>query len=95
VGELYANFGVAGGIIGMGVFGFIIGVLYRILSDKAVFHPVWYAWGPFTGFFVMKAEEGLMEIMTWMIKSGVVMLLVILLFERFATYRKNRLVAHA
>lgn len=76
-GEMYANFGLYGGVFGMTVYGYLIGLLYLCLYNKAKENPVWWAWGPFVGFMAMKAEEGLMETTTWIIKSMVVMLLVI------------------
>lgn len=76
-GEMYANFGLYGGVIGMAVYGFLLGLLYLFLYNKAIENPVWWAWGPFVGFMAMKAEEGLMETTTWIIKSMLVMFIVI------------------
>lgn len=76
-GEMYANFGLYGGVIGMAVYGYLIGMLYLRLYNKALENPVWWAWGPFVGLMAMKAEEGLMETTTWIVKSMVVMFIVI------------------
>lgn len=76
-GEMYANFGLYGGVIGMAVYGYLIGLIYLRLYKKALENPVWWAWGPFVGLMAMKAEEGLMETTTWIVKSMVVMFIVI------------------
>lgn len=83
VGEMYANYGIVGGIFGMAVFGFLLGFLYyKFLYKKAIRHSVWYAWGPFVGYYAMKAEEGLMETTTWIFKSILVMVLVIFISNK-------------
>lgn len=83
-GEMYANFGFLGGIIGVGVFGFLVGFLYMRLYKRAAENPVWWAWGPFVGFWAMKAEEGIMEITTWVVKSLIVMATVIFITNLIA-----------
>lgn len=86
IGELYANFGIIGGILGIGCFGYLLGFLYfKFLYNKALAHPVWYAWGPFIGYYAMKAEEGLMETTTWIVKSLIVMVIVIFTSNKLNT----------
>lgn len=87
-GEMYANFGLYGGVIGMAVYGFLLGMLYLFLYNKATENPVWWAWGPFVGFMAMKAEEGLMETTTWIIKSMLVMFIVIYVCNKAHGRRK-------
>lgn len=81
-GEMYANFGLYGGVIGMAVYGYLIGLLYLLLYNKALENPVWWAWGPFVGFMAMKAEEGLMETITWIVKSLIIMVAIIIICKK-------------
>jgi hypothetical protein len=88
IGEMYANFGY-GGVIGMAFYGYLIGLLYLLLYNKAVKNPVWWVWGPYLGFMAMKSEEGLMETMTWIVKSLVIMVTVIFICNKMRK-RDNR-----
>lgn len=88
-GEMYANFGIYGGVLGMGVFGYFIGFLYSILYKKAAQNPVWWAWGPFVGLFALKGEEGFMEITGWIVKSIIVMATIIFIAEKLS--RRQRI----
>lgn len=76
-GEMYANFGPYGGIIGVGIFGYLIALLYRRLHKKALENPVWWAWGPFLGFYAIKTSEGLWEIIGWIVRGIIIMMVVI------------------
>lgn len=83
-GEMYANFGPLGGVLGMAVFGFFMGFLYRSLYRRAAENRVWWAWGPFVGFFALKAEEGFMETIVWSLRGIVVMATLIFVCNRIA-----------
>jgi hypothetical protein len=86
-GEMYANFGVNGGILGMGLFGLCLGLLYRWMGRLAVRESVWWAWAPFILLWALKAEEDLSNIENWIVKALIVMGLVVLFSNAPASKR--------
>jgi hypothetical protein len=89
-GELYANFGPYGGIIGVGLFGYLIGLFYKSLYKRALANPAWWAWGPFCGFFAIKTSEGFMEIITWLVRSILIMVIVIFITKNIRSRKQKR-----
>jgi hypothetical protein len=73
----------------MSAFGYLLGLLYKLLHKKAEENVVWWAWGPFVGFYAMKAEEGFMEITTWIVKSLVVMFVIIFITNKFGQEQRK------
>jgi len=88
LGEMYVNFGRIGAIICMFIFGLLIGFLYKNIFLLSFQSPLWWAWIPYVGFYAFKAEEGFAEILSWIIKSLVVMAVIIFL-ANFFTKREN------
>ena len=89
-GEMYANFGY-GGIIGSGIYAFVFSLVFRLIARRAFSIPMWWSTVPFLFFAVLKAEDGIAEILNWTSKSAFVMIGVIIvlpnlrraLFARF------------
>ena len=79
-GEMYANFGRGGGIIACGCYAFFFGVLFRFLARRALIRPMWWAIAPFLFFAVLKAEDGIAEVLNWTSKSAYIVIGLILLF---------------
>ena len=92
-GEMYANFGLEGGILAMLVFGILIGLLYRRLATWAYDNPLWWAWGPFVGLLAMKAEEDLVNILNWIVKSLVILAFIVFVSSKFSSGRSAPTVA--
>jgi len=78
VGEMYANFGYYGGILGVGVYGLVLGLLFRWVYRKAKEHPLWWAIVPYVSFTTIRAEDGIEDIVNWVAKAtGVAFLIVV------------------
>jgi hypothetical protein len=78
-GEMYANFG-RGGVLACGAYAFVFGILFRFVARRAFALPMWWSIVPFLFFAVLKAEDGIAEILNWTSKSGIILLGVILVF---------------
>lgn len=76
-GEMYANYGPSGGLVGVVVYGLIIGVGYRWFYGHGMRQPLWWAWLPFVAVFVVKAESSIGFVLNWLVKAVVVMALVL------------------
>jgi len=72
-GEMYANFGFIGGIIGCGLYAFFFGLFFRWVCNKAFLSPFLWAVVPFIFFAALKAEDGIDFSLNWTVKSVVVM----------------------
>jgi hypothetical protein len=71
-GEMYANFGLVGGIIGCGIYALFFGLLFRWFCQRAFRHPLWWSLAPFIFFAALKAEDGIADSLGWTIKSCMV-----------------------
>lgn len=78
-GEMYANFG-RGGIIGCACYAFFFGLLFRFIARRALSHPMWWAIIPYLFFAVLKAEDGIAEVLNWTSKSVIIAIGVIVVF---------------
>lgn len=87
-GEMYANFGVLGGILGVLVFGLLLGLAYRLFARWAQDSALWWAWAPFVLLYGAKAEGGLAEPLNHIAKSFVVMIAFIAVVPAWAMLRK-------
>jgi hypothetical protein len=76
-GEMYANFGITGGLIGMLVFGYLLGMLYRVFAVWSEGSQLWWAWAPYVMLYTMQAENGLGEAINHVAKSSIVMMAVV------------------
>jgi hypothetical protein len=82
-GEMYANFGFVGGIIGCGLYAFLFGLLFRWVCNKAFLHPFWWAVAPFIFCAALKAEDGIADTLNWTLKSCLVAAGVYFVFPGF------------
>ena len=71
-GEMYANFGLVGGIIGCGIYALVFGLLFRWFCQRAFLHPLWWSLVPFIFFAALKAEDGISDTLNWTVKSCIV-----------------------
>ena len=73
-GEMYANFGLTGGIIGCFAYALAFGLFFRFLMRLASTHPLWWAVLPFIFYAGLKAEDDITFVINWMAKACVVIL---------------------
>lgn len=77
-GELYANFGLGGGVVCCGLYGLLMGLLYRFAASRAAGAPLWWIWVPYIGHWSIKAEEGLGEVLNYIFKSTIICIVLVL-----------------
>lgn len=87
-GEMYANFGVFGGLVGIVAFGLLLGLVFRLFARWAQDSAFWWAWAPFVLLYGAKAEGGLAEPLNHIAKSFVVMIAFIAVVPAWAVLRK-------
>lgn len=87
-GEMYANFGRDGGLIGVFGFGIILGLVYRVFARWAVENPLWWAWAPYVMLYTMQAENGIGEAVNHVVKSAVVMVAFMSVVPAWAALRR-------
>jgi hypothetical protein len=76
-GEMYVNFGPRWGLLGVGLYGFIIGMGFYWLYARALRHPIWWAWASYFACIVIKAESSIAYMTNWVLKAAIVMIGVI------------------
>jgi hypothetical protein len=86
-GEMYANFGYWGGLLGVFIFGTFIGGVYRVFLRLGHQSPLWWAWAPFVLLYSTMAENSLASVTNHVAKSSLVMLTVISLAPAWAMLR--------
>jgi hypothetical protein len=86
-GEMYANFGLLGGIVAAFLFGIGIGFVYRIFFVLAQSSIFWWAWAPYVLLYSMQAENGIGEGVNHVAKAFVVMLGVLYTIPAWRTLR--------
>lgn len=72
-GEMYANFGFWGGILGCGMYIFSFALLFRWIAKRAFVSPLWWCVMPYVGFPAMKTEDGIVEVVNWTFKGCIIM----------------------
>lgn len=72
VGEAYANFGVAGGILMMFILGLFSNVVITFVEKKCLKHPELILWLPLLYLQVVKAETSLVTVLNHLVKAGLV-----------------------
>jgi hypothetical protein len=77
IGELYANFGTVGGILGTFVYGYVLGWLFVIFAERAANNGLWWAAAAIV--VLPGAESGLNieDISNHVVKAGVVFFVVL------------------
>ena len=71
-GEMYANFGYWGGIAGCFFYALLLGLAFRWAFKRAVVHPLWWALVPYVGLIGLKADDGIADILNWLVKATIV-----------------------
>ena len=71
-GEMYANFGYWGGIAGCFFYALLLGLAFRWAFKRAVVHPLWWALVPYIGLIGLKAEDGIADVLNWLVKAALV-----------------------
>lgn len=82
-GEMYANFGYWGGIVGCGLYCLVFALLFRWLCVRSFVSPLWWAIMPYIGFAALKAEDDIVGVVNWTSKASVVMVGVCFIFPAF------------
>jgi hypothetical protein len=90
-GEMYANFGRQGGLIGVFLFGIVLGLVYRVFARWAVENPLWWAWAPYVMLYTMQAENGIGEAVNHVVKSFLVMIAFMSVVPAWQTLRRWQL----
>ncbi len=82
-GEMYANFGYWGGILGCGLYCLGFSLLFRAVCHRAFVSPLWWAVLAYVCFVAVKAEDDIVGVVNWSAKASVVMMMVCLAFPAF------------
>ncbi|PZR72043.1 MAG: hypothetical protein DLM73_14525 [Chthoniobacterales bacterium] len=82
-GEMYANFGETGGIIGCGIYALFFGLLFRIICKRAFTNPLWWCLVPFIFYSAVKAEDDIAFVLNWTVKGSIVVAFIILALPNF------------
>src|ERR1035441_421181 len=77
-GEMYANFGYRGGIVGCGVYALILGLLFRWVTVRAQTSPLWWAIAVYVGHWALKAETDIGTVLNYLVKAGFVVFVVVM-----------------
>ena len=72
LGESYANFGMGGGIVFMGVMGFLFSLSFYFLSKRVLKHPTFLFWIPLIYYQAIKAETELVVVVNQVVKGSIV-----------------------
>jgi hypothetical protein len=88
-GEFYANYGLAGGIFGVFLYGLFVGCLVRFFTVRARSNPLWFAWSPVVLFSTLSAEGELGGILNQVTKSALVMAAVVMVVPAWRALRSS------
>ncbi|QDV69511.1 hypothetical protein Poly24_32270 [Rosistilla carotiformis] len=72
LGEAFANFGIHGGILFMGLFGAFFALFYNFVLLHVVKHPDFLFWVPLIFYQGIKAETELVVVMNQLVKGAVI-----------------------
>jgi hypothetical protein len=87
-GEMYANFGATGGLIGVFVFALGLGLLYGMFARWAMDSILWWAWAPYVMLYTMQAETGIGEAVNHVARTLLVMVVVMWLVPAWKSLRR-------
>lgn len=82
-GEMYANFGNTGGVIGCGLYALFFGGLFRVVCGLASRNALWWGTVPYVFYAAIKAEDDIAYVLNWTAKSAVILVVVIFLLPNF------------
>ncbi len=75
IGEMYANFGYSGGVVGTFVFGSLVGLAYARFAKLARKSPHWWAAAPIVLLAASEPAWNLEDISNYIVKSALVLFL--------------------
>ncbi len=75
-GEMYANFGHWGGIIGCGCYALLLGLFFRWAAVLAQKSPFWWAIAVYCGHWAFKAETDIGGVLNYVVKSAALVFVV-------------------
>jgi hypothetical protein len=87
IGELYANFGATGSIVGCFAYGLLLSLLFRRIAHWAEASPLWWAWAPYLVVSTVSAELGTSEVLGQLVKSLAIFAAVTTLSRNWSTLR--------
>ena len=73
-GEMYANFGLWGGVLACGLYALVLGVAFLFVASRTRVSVLWWLFIPYVGHWALKAESGIPDVMNFMVKSFMVLL---------------------
>jgi hypothetical protein len=79
-GEMYANFGYWGGIVGCFAYALILGLAFRWVCSRAAANPLWWVFLPYVGLVGLKAEEGIGDVWNYLAKAALVSVAIYYIF---------------
>jgi hypothetical protein len=71
-GEMYANFGYWGGILGCFGYALTLGLAFRWVCRRTSTTALWWVFVPYVGISCLKAEEGIGEVWNWVTKATLI-----------------------
>jgi Ca2+/Na+ antiporter len=77
-GEMYANFGYLGGVVGCGIYALVLGLLCRWIATRARISPSWWAIAAYAGHWALKAETDVGSVMNYVTKASLIVFAVTL-----------------
>ena len=82
-GEMYANFGYAGGILACGAYALLFGLMFRAICNRAFQRPLWWSLVPFIFYGAVKAEDDVSFVLNWTVKATFLIGVVLILFPNY------------
>jgi len=90
-GEMYANFGPAGGLAGVFGFALCLGLLYGLFARWSTDSTLWWAWAPYVMLYTMQAETGIGEALNHVVRSFLILWVVVALMPAWKNLRRWRM----
>lgn len=75
-GEMYANFGYWGGILGCGIYALVLGLTLRWVCIRARQSSLWWAVALYAAHWAFKAETDIGAVLNYLVKAALVVFLV-------------------
>ncbi|HEY1769797.1 MAG TPA: hypothetical protein VGG02_06035 [Chthoniobacterales bacterium] len=82
-GEMYANFGLTGGVIACGLYALFFALVFRVICLRAFTHPLWWSLVPFIFYSALKAEDDVAFVLNWTVKACVLLVGVVVFLPHF------------
>jgi len=92
-GEMYANFGYWGGIVGCGLYALVMALGFRWLALRARSSPLWWAILAYVGHWALKAETDIGAVLNYIVKAAIVVYVISMCLPAFHAELTGRSVA--